>query len=92
VREILDLYLEQMESSLKKLNAAIAAGNASEVDLIAHNCYGSSANCGMIAMIAPLRDLERMGRENQLGGAADRVAEAEKEFERIKIYLREIMP
>jgi hypothetical protein len=33
-----------------------------------------------------------MGRDNQLSGASERVAEAEKEFERIKIYLRERMP
>jgi PAS domain S-box-containing protein len=89
VQEILDIYLEQMEDSLRKLDAAITLGDAGEVGLIAHNCSGVSANCGMVAVVAPLRELERMGREGQLSGAAQRRAEVEKEFGRVKIFLQE---
>ena len=79
-----------MESSLLKLNAAIVAGDASETDLIAHNCAGVSANCGMVAVLAPLRELERMGRENQLSGAEPLGADVRREFERIKLFLQEM--
>jgi CheY-like chemotaxis protein/HPt (histidine-containing phosphotransfer) domain-containing protein len=89
LREILDLYLSQMPRSLEKLSAAIEAGNAQEVDLIAHNCAGTSANCGMTAVIAPLRELERMGRENQLAGAAVLSAQVSSEFERVQLFLAE---
>jgi two-component system sensor histidine kinase/response regulator len=89
LQEILELYLGQMERDLQKLNTAIAAGNAGEIDLIAHNCSGVSANCGMVAVVAPLRELERMGREGQLTGAAQRGAEVGREFGRIKIFLQE---
>ncbi|HXG83232.1 MAG TPA: response regulator [Pyrinomonadaceae bacterium] len=89
VREILDLYLEQMEKNLKTLSAAVKSGDAGEIDLIAHNCHGSSANCGISSVVAPLRELERMGRENQLSGARRCLAEVEREFNRVKIYLRE---
>ena len=37
--------------------------------MIAHNCAGTSANCGMVAVVDHFRELERMGRENQLTGA-----------------------
>ena len=67
--EILGIYLDQMSESLVKLETAVESGNAGEVDLIAHNCAGTSANCGMVAVVEQLRELERMGRENQLAGA-----------------------
>jgi two-component system, sensor histidine kinase and response regulator len=87
--DILDLYLGQMSENLEKLTAAIEAGNAGDVDLIAHTCAGSSANCGMVAVVEPLRNLERMGRENQLEGAVILGAQINKEFERVKLFLNE---
>jgi CheY-like chemotaxis protein/HPt (histidine-containing phosphotransfer) domain-containing protein len=89
VFEIVSLYLSEMEANLIKLDAAIASDNAGEVDLIAHNCAGTSANCGMVAVVEQLRELERMGRENQLGGAAVLSATVGIEFERIKGFLDE---
>ena len=87
--EILDLYRTEMAANLIKLDSAIASGNAGEVDLIAHNCAGTSANCGMVAVVAQLRELERMGRENKLTGAAPLKAQVGVEFERIKRFLAE---
>ena len=43
LREILDIYLDQMPRSLAKLGLAIESGDAEEVDLIAHNCAGTPA-------------------------------------------------
>jgi len=88
-REILDLYLEHMPISLEKLRLAVEAGDASEIHLIAHNSGGTSANCGMTAMVSPLRELERMGREKQLSGATVLNAQVCLEFERVKLFLEE---
>ena len=85
--EILDLFLEHMPQSLEKMRLAIEAGDANEVHLIAHNGGGTSANCGMTAMVAPLRELERMGREKQLAGAVALRAQVCVEFERVKLFL-----
>ncbi|MCM3873941.1 MAG: response regulator [Pyrinomonadaceae bacterium] len=87
--EILHLYRTEMEANLAKLDSAISSGNAGEVDLIAHNCAGTSANCGMVAVVEQLRELERMGRENKLTGAASLKAQIAVEFERIKRFLEE---
>jgi len=89
ILEILNLYRTQMTENLIKLDTAITFGNAGEVDLIAHNCAGASANCGMVAVVDQLRELERMGRENQLRGAAPMSAQVGIEFERIKLFLAE---
>ncbi len=81
--------MDQMSLSLKRLDAAIESGDAGEIDLIAHNCRGVSANCGMTAVVAPLRELERMGRENCLQGSEVLGAQVNSEFERIKSFLEE---
>ena len=87
--DILDIYMGQMSESLERLTAAIAAGNAGEVDLIAHNCAGTSANCGIVAVVRPLRALEQMGREGSLDGAEAFGHQVVLEFERVKVFLQE---
>lgn len=87
--EILDLYRTGMAENLTKLDAAIADGNAGDVDLIAHNCAGTSANCGMVAVVEHFIELERMGRENKLVGAASLNAQVRLEFERITRFLED---
>jgi CheY-like chemotaxis protein/HPt (histidine-containing phosphotransfer) domain-containing protein len=89
VADILGVYLEQMSKSLEKLGVAIESGDANEVNLIGHNCAGVNANCGMVALVEPLRKLERMGRENQLAGASALCARVGREFERVKTFLQE---
>jgi PAS domain S-box-containing protein len=89
VADILGVYLEQMSESLRRLNRAVAAEDAPQVDLIAHNCAGVSATCGMVALVGPLRELERMGREGRLTGAAELCAQLASEFERVRLFLRE---
>src|SRR5438128_10823293 len=87
--EILDIYLVQMSENLEKLTEAIETGNAGELNLIAHNCAGTSANCGMVAVVQPLRELERMGREGSLAGAASLGRQVVSEFQRVKVFLLE---
>jgi PAS domain S-box-containing protein len=87
--DILYIYLMQMSENLEKLTAAIDADNAGEVDLIAHNCAGTSANCGMVAVVQPLRELERMGREGSLAGAEALGRQVVGEFQRVKVFLQE---
>jgi CheY-like chemotaxis protein len=89
ILEILDLYRADMTENLIKLAVAITSGNAREVNTIAHNCAGTSANCGMVAVAEQLRELERMGRENELIRAAPLNAQVCLEFERIKLFLKE---
>jgi CheY-like chemotaxis protein len=87
--EIVDIYLVQMSENLEKLRAAIDTGNAGEVDLIAHNCAGTSANCGMVSLVRPLRELEQMGREACLDGAQALSRQVVSELQRVKIFLQE---
>ena len=89
VSDILCVYLGQMTESLERLDAAIESGDAGQVDLIAHNCAGVSATCGVVAVVGPLRELERMGRDDQLAGAPALLVRVGSEFERVRLFLRE---
>jgi hypothetical protein len=46
-----------------------------------------NANCGMLAVVAPLRELERMGREGNLDGAERIADKVSFDFARIQLFL-----
>ena len=51
------------------LEKAIKSQAAKDVDHFAHKLVGASLACGMTAMIFPLRELERRGKEGKLEDA-----------------------
>ena len=87
VREIVDIYIRQTEEHLAQIKLAIQDQSATGVQALAHSSVGASSTCGMVAVIAPLRELERMGCERQLVGAMEHWAEAGAAFEQIKQFL-----
>jgi PAS domain S-box-containing protein len=87
--EILEIYVTHMSESLEQLDAAVLARDHHEIESIAHNCAGTSANCGMTAVVAPLRELEDAGRKAQLENASPLVAQTRLGFERIREFLKD---
>ena len=87
-RELVELYLAQTTGQLKELRAAVELGSGKELERVAHKAAGASATCGMVAIVPLLRELERQGREGMLETAADHVASASKELERIGAFLK----
>jgi CheY-like chemotaxis protein len=87
LRELVVLYLTQTAEQFEKLQAAVAAGNATEIRRVAHSCAGASATCGMTHLVPLLRELERQGRECKLTNADDVFAQAGREFKRIQLFL-----
>jgi CheY-like chemotaxis protein len=65
LREIVDLYYDQADTSLAKLGTAIEQQQFREIEAIAHKLAGSSATCGMVAMSKVLRQLETSARESR---------------------------
>ena len=85
--EILGLYLTGTTENLAKLAIAIQTNNGHDVDLLAHNSAGTSATCGMVAVVPAFRALEKAGREGCLDGASALLEEAKKQFARICSFL-----
>jgi CheY-like chemotaxis protein len=80
-------YRNQMSDELHRLRIAIRSESAEEVTQIAHGCAGMNANCGMLAVVAPLRELERMGREGKLDDAGLIADKVDVGFESIHLFL-----
>ncbi len=87
--EILTLYLEGMSKNFGQLETALASGDRQEIELLAHNCVGTSANCGMNAVVGSLRELEDAAREGDLSNAPFAFARAKQEFARIETFLNQ---
>jgi two-component system, sensor histidine kinase and response regulator len=85
--DFVELYRNQMSEELNRLGVAIRSGSADEVTQIAHGCAGMNANCGMLAVVAPLRELERMAREGNLDGAELIAEQVNVGLERIQLVL-----
>ena len=91
LRELINLYLDQTRKQMDQLHAAIAGGNAPEVRRIAHSSAGASATCGMVTMSPLLRELEHLGAEEHLDGAAGLAAQVEEQFARVREQLENIL-
>jgi PAS domain S-box-containing protein len=89
VSDVLTLYLNDMSNSLDRMEMAVRSSEYAEIESIAHSCAGTSAICGMTAVVASLRELETAGRTHDLTNAAGTVAEAKRQFQRIQTYLIE---
>jgi HPt (histidine-containing phosphotransfer) domain-containing protein len=69
MEELVELYFAQARDLMNGLRAAINSGSAKDVDHFAHKLVGASLACGMSAMVPPLRELEKRGKEGKLGDA-----------------------
>ncbi len=86
-RELADLYLGNTAELLELLNASVAAGDIQGVRRASHTAYGSSASCGMLAILPPLGILERQSNEGSLVNAQAHADEACRQFERLRLEL-----
>jgi|GEM_PF-338153 len=84
---VLEIYLDQMVTNLERLEAAIELRDAATVDLIARNCAGVSVNCGMVTIVEPLREIERLACKNRLDDAAVLLRYINREFARVQSFL-----
>ena len=90
--EILAEYFNQMNKSLQRLEAAVTTHDHREIEMISHRCVGTSATCGMTAVVAPLRELESAGRSGCLDEARPLFEKARAGFEIICAFLNDYSP
>jgi two-component system, sensor histidine kinase and response regulator len=93
VQELVDLYFAQASDLMNGLRAAINSGSAKDVDHFAHKLVGASLACGMSAMVLPLRELEKRGKEGKLGDSEALYERASRHLEltrnKVGSYIRE---
>jgi HPt (histidine-containing phosphotransfer) domain-containing protein len=88
LQELADLYFNQAGEIMPALSAALEKHAASEVNHLAHRLVGASLSCGMSAMVAPLRELEKRGRNGDLAGADVFMAQAAANLEIVRAAMQ----
>jgi CheY-like chemotaxis protein len=91
LRELAVAFLAQITPKMEALNAALVSGNGSETLRLAHFCAGSSAACGMTALAASLRELERVARGGDLSSAIDLMKRGQDALEVTRLFLSEFL-
>ncbi|MEO8426679.1 MAG: response regulator [Verrucomicrobiota bacterium] len=86
--QLVEIYLSQTTGRMAKIGTAIASGAAKDVEQLAHACAGASSTCGMAPIASLFQELLRQGKEKNLSAAPLQFAKLEKEFERIRQFLK----
>ena len=84
MRELVDLYFQQAGEIMAGLGEAAKAGDAAQINHLAHKLAGSSLACGMSAPAPLLRKLEEEAREGRTEGAAQTLALAASRIENMR--------
>lgn len=84
VRDLVMFYLSQAEELVQSLAAAVESNLPEDVQQIAHKLAGSSATCGMAAIVGPLRKLETQGKSGALSSPDLLLRQVKFELQRIQ--------
>ncbi len=88
LREVCQLFLEESPKLLDKLRQAVAAGDAEGVVRAAHSLKGESSYLSASATSQAARQLEEMGRNQDLSRASDMLAQLEREVTSLQLELK----
>jgi hypothetical protein len=89
VQDLVEFYLQKARAVIEDLKQYLAAGDFQHLERAAHSLKGSSATCGMRAVVPALRELEELGRSQQREQMEETLQRIEQEFDRIKLFLEE---
>jgi HPt (histidine-containing phosphotransfer) domain-containing protein len=84
MRELVNLYFQQAGEIMAGLEEAAKAGDAAQINHLAHKLAGSSLACGMSAPAPFLRKLEHEAREGRIEGAAQTLVLAASSLEKMR--------
>ena len=88
LEELIELYLEDAPSQIAALGEAVEAGEAHDVERIAHTLKGSSGNMGATRMAAICSEIEDVGASSALHKTPELLKQLEEEFGRVRATLR----
>jgi HPt (histidine-containing phosphotransfer) domain-containing protein len=91
LKEVLQLFLEDVPVRVNRLRAAWTAGDATEVQRAAHSLKGSAGNIGARDMLAVCRLLDDRGKAGDLSGAGHLVDSLDHEFARVTAEIHRLI-
>ncbi len=84
LKEVLQLFLDDVPGRIERLRTAWQGGNAVEVQRAAHSLKGSAGNIGAHALHAICHQLDELGRSGDLAEAEDLVPALAAEYARVE--------
>lgn len=90
-KEVVEIYLSQTVISLSEIETAINDKNPAKVFELAHRTVSGSVICGMTAIVEPMKQLEKIGKEGKLDEAAPIFVQAQSAFAAIDRECRRIL-
>jgi HPt (histidine-containing phosphotransfer) domain-containing protein len=92
LEELVTLFLEDFGPMMDRLGAAVAAGDATEVEHMAHAIKGAVGVLAAAEVADHALALERDGRNGDLSQAPGRFAELDAAAKRLRSALRGFVP
>jgi HPt (histidine-containing phosphotransfer) domain-containing protein len=90
VIELIDTYNLETQGLIEQLGQALAAGEAASFGRYAHSIKSSSASLGALNFSQQARELEMMGKANDLSGAAPKMDQLTADFLLVRQCLEEL--
>jgi HPt (histidine-containing phosphotransfer) domain-containing protein len=90
IGELVQAYFEETPQLLSNLRQALEKQNCEEFRRAAHSIKSTSNSFGALDLGAGARELEMMGRDANLEGAAPKVEALEKEYVVVQERLKEL--
>ncbi len=82
--ELIDTYLADAPGLLAAMRQSLQAGDTAGLRRAAHSLKSNSTNFGATDLARMCRELEEMAQAGRLDGAAERLAQAEIEYQRVE--------
>jgi HPt (histidine-containing phosphotransfer) domain-containing protein len=90
ITELIDTYNLETASLIQQLSQALINSDAVSFGRIAHSIKSSSASLGVLGFSQQARELEMMGKGNDLTGADKKVDQLAADFNSVKRCLEEL--
>jgi CheY-like chemotaxis protein/HPt (histidine-containing phosphotransfer) domain-containing protein len=92
IGEVIAVFNEDAPELLQIMEQALDQNDAESFRRAAHSLKSNSASFGAVTLSELARELEIMGREGRLAEAAEKVARAAAEYQRVQQALKEMIP
>ena len=87
LRELLELYVEDFSSRYVLLDKAVRGGDLKAVAELGHTIKGSSANLSLPSLRKQAFNLEKAGKNGDLGKARTSLAALGTVFRKLKVFI-----
>jgi HPt (histidine-containing phosphotransfer) domain-containing protein len=91
LRELIELFLQDVPERLAELEQAIAKGDAPLLTRAAHTIKGSCSNFGAASLAAVALQMEHQGKENSFSEAKSTLPALKAEFALVDAALRKFL-